>query len=128
MKKSGFTLVEMVIVIAVIGILAAVMIPTFGGARASGYDAGAVHCAEQLKTAQTAYYVSSRTFAGSVSALDPSLIPACQAVQVGTSAADVSASGNGSFTTTASSFSTLAWSQKGRKVFTVSSSGGVVAR
>lgn len=30
-NKKGFTIVELVIVIAVIGILAAVMIPTFGG-------------------------------------------------------------------------------------------------
>ncbi len=31
MNKKGFTIVELVIVIAVIAILAAVMIPTFGG-------------------------------------------------------------------------------------------------
>lgn len=30
-KRKGFTIVELVIVIAVIGILAGVMIPTFGG-------------------------------------------------------------------------------------------------
>ena len=31
MNKKGFTIVELVIVIAVIAILAGVMIPTFGG-------------------------------------------------------------------------------------------------
>ena len=42
MNKKGFTIVELVIVIAVIAILAAVMIPTFGGiigkARASAAE------------------------------------------------------------------------------------------
>lgn len=34
--KKGFTIIELVIVIAVIGILAAVLIPTFSGVNRKG--------------------------------------------------------------------------------------------
>ena len=40
MNKKGFTIVELVIVIAVIAILAAVMIPTFGGIIETAQESG----------------------------------------------------------------------------------------
>ena len=42
MNKKGFTIVELVIVIAVIAILAAVMIPTFGGIISKARESAAV--------------------------------------------------------------------------------------
>ncbi len=44
-KKKGFTIVELVIVIAVIAILAAVMIPTFGGVIESANESAATQAA-----------------------------------------------------------------------------------
>ena len=44
-KKKGFTIVELVIVIAVIAILAAVMIPTFGGMVAKANESAALQAA-----------------------------------------------------------------------------------
>lgn len=41
-NKKGFTIVELVIVIAVIGILAAVLIPTFSGIIKSANDSAAL--------------------------------------------------------------------------------------
>ena len=49
LNKKGFTIVELVIVIAVIAILAAVMIPTFGGMIKKANESAA------LQTAATAY-------------------------------------------------------------------------
>ena len=48
MNKKGFTIVELVIVIAVIAILAAVMIPTFGGIIGKANKSSAEQTAKAL--------------------------------------------------------------------------------
>ena len=48
MNKKGFTIVELVIVIAVIAILAAVMIPTFGGIIKKANESSAKQTAAAL--------------------------------------------------------------------------------
>ena len=51
MNKKGFTIVELVIVIAVIAILAAVMIPTFSGMVKKSKDSAAMQQAQSAYTA-----------------------------------------------------------------------------
>ena len=51
-KKNGFTIVELVIVIAVIGILSAVLIPTFSGLVSKANDTATQ---ESLRNAYTEY-------------------------------------------------------------------------
>lgn len=51
MNKKGFTIVELVIVIAVIAILAAVMIPTFSGMVKKSKDSAAMQQAQGAYTA-----------------------------------------------------------------------------
>ncbi len=55
-KKKGFTIVELVIVIAVIAILAAVMIPTFSGVISAADESNAMQAA---RNAYTSYLVES---------------------------------------------------------------------
>ena len=55
-KKKGFTIVELVIVIAVIGILSAVLIPTFSGLIKKANDAA---LQEGLRNAYTTYAVQA---------------------------------------------------------------------
>lgn len=52
MNKKGFTIVELVIVIAVIGILAAVLIPTFSGVIKKANESAAL---QEAKNAYTEY-------------------------------------------------------------------------
>lgn len=52
-KKKGFTLIELIIVIAIIAILAAIAIPKFGAARQSANDAADKANAKIIATAVT---------------------------------------------------------------------------
>ena len=58
MNKKGFTIVELVIVIAVIAILAAVMIPTFSGVVQNAKETAALQEARSIYNELAAYELS----------------------------------------------------------------------
>jgi len=59
--QKGFTLIELMIVIAIIGILAAIAIPQFTQYRIRGYNSTAQSDAKQLFTAAQAFFSDSPT-------------------------------------------------------------------
>jgi len=84
MKTMRFTLIEMLVVIGIIGILAAMVMPAIGAARASGQAADCINNKKQLVTSMIAYSTdndnamiyrgvkgsSERTYAAVLSGLD----------------------------------------------------------
>ena len=63
-NQKGFTLIELMIVIAIIGILAAIAIPQFSAYRKRSYDSSAQSDLRNAATAQEAYYVDNSNYCG----------------------------------------------------------------
>ena len=55
-NQKGFTLIELMIVIAIIGILAAIAIPQFSSYRAKSYNSASLSDVRNLRTDLEAYY------------------------------------------------------------------------
>ena len=64
MNKKGFTLIELMIVVAIIGILAAIAIPDFLKFQAKAKQAEAKTNLGAIFTSQVAYYGENSTYAG----------------------------------------------------------------
>ena len=73
-KKSGFTLVEIMIVVAIIGLLAAIAIPNFVKARATSQMNGCINNLRQLDGAMEEYALENKLASSStytLSAIQP---------------------------------------------------------
>jgi|WetSurMetagenome_2_1015567.scaffolds.fasta_scaffold363589_1 type IV pilus assembly protein PilA len=66
MNKKGFTLIELMIVVAIIGILAAIAIPDFLKFQAKAKQAEAKTNLGAIFTTQVAYYGENSTYAGRI--------------------------------------------------------------
>jgi len=60
--QKGFTLIELMIVIAIIGILAAIAIPQFTAYRQRGFNAAVQSDLRNAATAQEAYYTDGQVY------------------------------------------------------------------
>ena len=68
-NSKGFTLIELMIVVVIIGILAALAIPRFTQASARAKEKEADGILKQIYTLQNAYYANNGTYAASSAAL-----------------------------------------------------------
>lgn len=72
-KKQGFTLMELLVVVLIIGILAAVALPQYQVAVAKSRYASAMTMVDSVWKAQQVYYMANGTYAGRFEDLDISL-------------------------------------------------------
>lgn len=70
-KVNGFSLIELLIVIAIILIITAMALPKLNRARMQAFEAGAIKAVSTIHTAQAQYYSQFGRYAASLAELGP---------------------------------------------------------
>ena len=83
MNESAFTLIELLIVTAIIGILSAIAIPQFAEYRARGFDARARSDLRNVATAEEAYYIDQASYVSCDNTSCPALLPGIHSISEG---------------------------------------------
>ena len=68
--EKGFTLIELIIIVAIISILAAIAIPTYASYRTRAYDTAVKSDLRNAATAQEAYFLENQTYSPVIANLE----------------------------------------------------------
>jgi prepilin-type N-terminal cleavage/methylation domain-containing protein len=80
--QKGFTIVELLLAVAIIVALAAVLLPNFVGPKRRAALSQTIACAKALAVAQEMYHAEHNTYAADTSSLDPETIAPCNRLLV----------------------------------------------
>ena len=83
-NRKGFTLVELLVVVAIIGILAAIAIPRFTDATAQANGAKVQADLRTIDSAIMIYYATNKDYPADIAALVPNYLAAAPASPTGT--------------------------------------------
>ena len=117
--EEGFTLIELMIVIAIIGILAAIAIPQFSAYRTRSYNSAAQADLRNLATAQEAYYVDNQTYYTVPATTGPGTIAAMEGAAI---SENVTVGGSA----TATGYVITSTHSSGDKTYTIDGPGGSI--
>ena len=101
------------IVIAIIGILAAIAIPQFDSYRKKGFNSGAIWDVKNAASAQEAYYVDFKAYTGTFSDLDSYGLSETEDVEVSVNANN-------------EAYTLVSYHSKGDKTYTLTGPGGTL--
>ena len=112
-RATGFTLIELMIVIAIIGILAAIAVPQFNAYRLKGYNTGGKSDVKNASVAEEAYYVDNRKYTNDINILTSYGFRQTQAVTLSASGDD-------------NAYTITAYHGSGDKTYTFTGPGGTI--
>jgi type IV pilus assembly protein PilA len=122
--EQGFTLIELLVVILVIGVLAAIVIPSFLNQRAKALDAGAKELGHAAQIAAESYATDN---SGSYVNLTPALLDSYEST-IPTSSSGGNAYVSAVTNATANGYTITIKPGSGNEVFTITRSGGTITR
>ncbi|MDR2404803.1 MAG: prepilin-type N-terminal cleavage/methylation domain-containing protein [Deltaproteobacteria bacterium] len=68
-RRTGFTIVELLVVVAIVGMLAAIAIPQYSKYRRRALNSAAVNACHNVAVAQEAYFILAANYTSNYSAL-----------------------------------------------------------